>query len=193
MAAAVPTPRATDTERMIVDAARHLLFDEGWEAVSHQRVAEVAGVGRATVYRHWPARVALLHAAFAAEVLVMHADLTGDLRQDLTAELEAMRREMTDRRAGRVMIALADRALWEPELAAVKEAVVQEGLSTLRRVLAGALADGRLAYDLVVDHAVSVLAGAMVYRFLIMDHSVTKADTARLVDDFLARYGRDLT
>jgi AcrR family transcriptional regulator len=35
-------------------AARELLVGEGPGAVTHQRVAQEAGVGRATVYRHWP-------------------------------------------------------------------------------------------------------------------------------------------
>jgi len=64
---------ATDSTRAaILDAARQVLFDEGWEALSHQRVAEVAGVGRATVYRHWPQRLQLLQDACSAEMLTIH-------------------------------------------------------------------------------------------------------------------------
>ncbi len=46
-------PRAARSRAKILDAVREILFAEGAEAVTHQRVAEVAGVGRATVYRHW--------------------------------------------------------------------------------------------------------------------------------------------
>lgn len=46
-------PRAQRSQEKILGAVRTILMTEGAEAVTHQRVAEVAGVGRATVYRHW--------------------------------------------------------------------------------------------------------------------------------------------
>ena len=46
-------PRAQRSRAKILEAVRSILFTEGPEAVTHQRVADVAGVGRATVYRHW--------------------------------------------------------------------------------------------------------------------------------------------
>ncbi|MBA3741756.1 TetR/AcrR family transcriptional regulator [Sporichthya sp.] len=176
------------TRNAILDAARQVLFDEGWEALSHQRVAEVAGVGRATVYRHWPQRVQLLQDACSAEVLVMHAEPTGDLRGDLLAELEAIRQELLQRRAGRVLIALADRAAWEPELAEVKRRFVSEGLSALRNLLEAGVKEGRLDAGLDLDGALAGLAGALVYRQVILDQDLTKAMVERVLDDFLARY-----
>jgi AcrR family transcriptional regulator len=180
---------ATDSTRSaILDAARQVLFDEGWEALSHQRVAEVAGVGRATVYRHWPQRVQLLQDACSLEVLVMHAEPTGDLRADLLGELEAIRREMLERRAGRVLIALADRGMWEPELAEVKRRFVGEGLSGLRNLLEAGVKEGRLARKLDLDGALASLAGALVYRQLILEQDLTSAMVEQVLDDFLARY-----
>jgi len=180
---------ATDSTRTaILNAARQVLFDEGWEALSHQRVAEVAGVGRATVYRHWPQRVQLLQDACSLEVLVMHAEPSGDLRADLLGELEAMRHELQVRRAGRVLIALADRALWEPEIAEVKRRFVGEGLSALRTILETATRDGRLDASVDINQSLAGLAGAIVYRQLILEQDLTKRMVERVVDDFLARY-----
>ena len=47
-------PRAVRSREAMLAAARRLLAEEGLDAVTHQRVAQEAGVGRATVYRHWP-------------------------------------------------------------------------------------------------------------------------------------------
>lgn len=182
---------ATDSTRAaILQAARQVLFDEGWKALSHQRVAAVAGVGRATVYRHWPDRVQLLQDACSLEVLVMHAELTGDLRTDLLAELEAARRELAERRAGRVLIALTDRAVWEPELAEVKRRLVDDGLSALRLILERGVKGGQLDRRLDIDGALATLAGSLVYRQVFLEQHVTKRMVERVVDDFLARYGR---
>jgi AcrR family transcriptional regulator len=180
---------ATDSTRSaILDAARQVLFDEGWEALSHQRVAEVAGVGRATVYRHWPQRVQLLQDACSLEVLVMHAEPSGNLRADLLAELEAIRREIVERRAGRVLIALADRAIWEPELAEVKRRFVDEGLSATRNLLDAGVREGKLRRELDIDGGLASLVGSLVYRQLILEQDLTPAMVARVLDDFLARY-----
>lgn len=181
-------PAPQDTRTAILEAARRILFDEGWEALTHQHVAEVAGVGRATVYRHWPQPISLLQDACAAEILTIHTEPTGDLRHDLVAALEAMRREMVDRRAGRVLIALADRSPWEPDIRAVKRRFVRDGLSGLRRILQTAMRDGQLPGDLDLDWAVAALVGPMVYRYLILEQPISKAAVAGNVDDFLGRH-----
>src|SRR5436189_295389 len=48
-------PRAARSRETILAAAYNLLAREGPGAITHQRVAQQAGVGRATVYRHWAA------------------------------------------------------------------------------------------------------------------------------------------
>ena len=48
------------TRALVQDAVRDLFEREGAGALTHQRVAERAGVSRATVYRHWPQPVDLV-------------------------------------------------------------------------------------------------------------------------------------
>lgn len=55
-------PRAIRSRAKILDAVREILFAEGAEAVTHQSVADVAGVGRATVYRHWKSADDMIYA-----------------------------------------------------------------------------------------------------------------------------------
>ena len=55
-------PRQARSRKAMLDAARELLAREGPAAVTHQRVARQAGVGRATVYRHWPRPEQLIYA-----------------------------------------------------------------------------------------------------------------------------------
>lgn len=53
-------PRVRRTRERALRAARELLIAAGVEAVTHLSVAERSGVGRATLYRHWPDRTELL-------------------------------------------------------------------------------------------------------------------------------------
>src|SRR5437016_7314236 len=57
-----PDPRVVKSRETILSAARTLLQESGPAAVTHQRVAARAGVGRATVYRHWRTPELLLSA-----------------------------------------------------------------------------------------------------------------------------------
>jgi AcrR family transcriptional regulator len=82
-------PRPTDTtpaggrrrdvlrnEARIVAAATHLLADE--PEATMQDLADAAGLGRATVYRHFPTREALLEAIGRAAIDEIGAALAGE-------------------------------------------------------------------------------------------------------------------
>jgi len=54
--------QSANTRDHIVAAAKNLLLDAPTEPFSHERVAQAAGVGARTVYRHFPARADLMQA-----------------------------------------------------------------------------------------------------------------------------------
>src|SRR5580692_8478225 len=53
-------PRVRRTRERILAAARELLSEVGPAGLTYSELAERAGVTRQTLYRHWPARSALL-------------------------------------------------------------------------------------------------------------------------------------
>lgn len=58
---------ADDVDRRILDAAGRLLVDVGLDELEVDQVAELAGVGRSTIYRRFDGRNALLAASVAHE------------------------------------------------------------------------------------------------------------------------------
>jgi AcrR family transcriptional regulator len=86
-------PRA-DAERnraRVIEAAR-TVFSAGGAAASLEAVAQTAGVGIGTLYRHFPTREALFEAVYRHEVQQL-ADLAERLRRQ-TQPIEAMRQWM---------------------------------------------------------------------------------------------------
>ncbi|MBN8906783.1 MAG: helix-turn-helix transcriptional regulator, partial [Rhodospirillales bacterium] len=53
-------PRNQQTHGAILDAARDLLRQEGESRFSFEQVASAAGVSKASIYRRWPTKGALL-------------------------------------------------------------------------------------------------------------------------------------
>jgi AcrR family transcriptional regulator len=87
-------PRAARSRDAILAAAHDLLAREGPGAITHQRVAQQAGVGRATVYRHWAAPQDLLRDVLLSAELPFFATPALPLRPWLHAELRHLADEL---------------------------------------------------------------------------------------------------
>ena len=181
-------PRVDRTRAAVLEAARVILLEEGWEAVTHLRVAERSGVGRTTIYRHWRERSELLRDALADESIAIHTAPTGDIRGDLVAELEAIRYVLVQRDMGRVLAALVDRAERDPDLHRLKVVLVQDGFSAIRRLLQNAMDGGELRPELDIDHGIAQLVGPIVYRRLVSGEPLSATFSRAVVDDFLAAH-----
>ena len=67
--------RVQRTRAAVRDALLSLVEEDGLGAVTHHRVAERAGLGRATVYRHFPTVESLVHEAIdCMDVVLPPAD-----------------------------------------------------------------------------------------------------------------------
>lgn len=154
-------PRVTRTRHDVLRVATALLLDEGWEALTHQRVAREAGYAKATLYAHWPTRTDLLIEVFARFANVPHHTPTGNLRADLVTELSTFRVAVTEQRLDRVLAVLVDLTASVPELAVVRDRLTTEGEHVIRTLLAPHL-DG-----LRLEAATQMLAGALVRSALL--------------------------
>jgi TetR/AcrR family transcriptional repressor of mexCD-oprJ operon len=92
-------PPNLKTGAAILETAAHLLAEHD---ASMSEIAAAAGVGRATLYRHYPTREALL-AALAAQALDELADRIGNASLENTTVPEAIER------LARVLLTVADR------------------------------------------------------------------------------------
>lgn len=148
--------RVVRTRNDVLRAALDVLIDEGRDAVTHQRLAQVAGYSRVTLYKHWPTRADILREAFGGLRDAHHHTPTGDVRADLIGELAAFRSVIEDRRIDRALAALAELAASHPEMTDVRDEVVSNGERVLRGLLSPALQGPKL------EAATLMLAGAVL-------------------------------
>ena len=160
--------RVLRTRNDILGAAIDVLTEEGLDAVTHHRLAEVSGYSRATIYKHWPTRDALFVDAFSCRPTGAHSVPTGDLRADLIAELTMFRQGIELHRLDRALAALASLSMTMPQMAAVRDKLVAEGervlLSLLEPVVQGAQ----------LEAAMRMLSGSILQNALL--HGVLPSD-----------------
>jgi AcrR family transcriptional regulator len=157
-----------------------VLVQDGWEAVTHPRVARAAGYAKATVYAHWPDRLSLLKDAFSRFGDMPHHEPTGDLRQDLIGELVSFRSAMVEHRLDRALAVLAERASAGQEVVEIRNAFVEDGERPLRQLLTPLLAPPAR------EAATLMLCGAVLHSVLMHGQPPSDEVIASAVDLVLA-------
>jgi AcrR family transcriptional regulator len=181
-------PRVGRTRQVALAAALRLLLDEGWDALTHVRLASASGVSRMTLYRHWPTRLELLHDALQEAADVQHAPISGDLRKDLKRELDLLRTQLLSPDKGKLLATLIQHAQSDAQIARLRDESVREGCSGVARILSAGVAAGTLPADLDVEAAVTWLVGPLVYRVLVNGQRLAPAFVDDVAENFLIRF-----
>jgi AcrR family transcriptional regulator len=146
--------------------------------VTVEAIAERAGVSKATIYRWWPNKAAIVMDGFlsivSAEVPFPH---TGHAQEDLRIHMRRLARAFSGE-IGRTVSALIAGGQTDSELA---EALRSRWLSVRRKeakeILELGIERGELREDLDPEVAVDVLYGPIYYRMLV-GHAPLDSDFA---------------
>lgn len=180
-------PRSEDARKAIFRSTLKLLQEVGFPELSIEAIAEHADVGKATVYRWWPNKAALVADAFSssADSELRFPD-TGSVRSDVSTQMKHLVRILRGRR-GRIVAALIGGGQSDPELIeAFRDRFMlprrQEAYGILRR----GIARGELPQNLDLDLVLDTLYGSVYMRFLIRQTGLTEDyidEVIRLVMD----------
>ena len=146
--------RVSRTRADVARAALEVLTTDGSDAVTHARVAEIAGYSKTTLYTHWPARIDLIAMAIESIGDMPHHDRTGVLRDDLIGELKVFRAGVLEMRLDRVLSGMAEWASVE-QMARIRNKVNTDGQHQMYEIL------GELFSGAALDAAVSMLTGVV--------------------------------
>lgn len=146
--------RVARTRSDVARAALDLLTTEGSDAVTHARVAEVAGYSKTTLYAHWPARFDLIAVALDAIGEMPHHERVGDLRADLIGELTIFRQAVVEMRLDRILAGMSQWATVD-EMRQIRDKINTAGQRPLRTMLEESFDGAQL------EAVVSMLAGVV--------------------------------
>lgn len=176
-------PRSERAHRAILQAANELLKREGFAAVTMEAIAERAGVSKATIYRWWPNRAAVVMDGFlstvSSEVPFPH---TGHAREDIRIHMRRLA-EAFSGKMGRTVAALIAEGQTDPELAeALRSRWLSVRRAEAREILELGIERGELRDDTDLEVAVDILYGPIYYRMLV-GHAPLEGDFADALAD----------
>jgi len=157
-------PRFTRSRDLIVSAARELLLERGPAGVTHAQISEHSGIGRATVYRHWPRTDQLLAEAMATVPMPFFANAASPYREWLGNELSTLADELELPDVRAVTTTLANASLWDPAMDARRAGFAALLSDRLASALHQAAEQGEIVLRGSVDIAAAATIGPLYYR-----------------------------
>jgi AcrR family transcriptional regulator len=160
-------PRCEVARKRILEAALESLDEVGFANTTTDLIAERAGASKATIYRWWPTKAALLLEALR-DVVAQELPFpdTGDLKEDVRQQLHNFVTLLTGRRGG-VLKSFVVAAQSDAEVAAAFRNVwVIPRRVAAKTVLEKHQQEGRLPEEVDLELLLDVLYGPLYYRLL---------------------------
>lgn len=176
-------PRDAEARNRILQAALKLMEEIGFAQVTIEAIAERAGASKATVYRWWPNKAAVVIEAFRESVATELPLLdTGSLRDDLRAQVRNFARVLSGRGA-KMMRAVIVAAQSDPDVAVAYRTFWSDPRRALARtMLKRKQQRGQLRKDADLDLLLDALYGPLYYRFLVKNEPPSQKYAEALVD-----------
>ncbi len=180
----LPRRRGAALNSAIFEAVRAEIAESGYAALTMERVAERARASKASLYRRWPGRAALvLDAAYDLMPDDTSAPDTGSLRGDVLALMRQIVR-LLDGVLGEAMLGLLGESLQNPEAAAqIREFGRGNMVRTMREIVGRAVARGECDAALVTERRLEAGPALLRQRVLFSGLPVGDDYLREVVDD----------
>jgi AcrR family transcriptional regulator len=176
-------PRSEASRESIIAATNQLLYSVGLQRMSIEAVAELSGVGKATIYRWWQSKSALALDAYLEDMRArVTIPDTGDGRKDLVQHAESVVRFYGGKQ-GRVFAQFMAQAQSDPPLAEIfRERFLTHRRSAVKTIWQRGIERGEFRADVDADLAMDMIFAPIVYRLLAGHAPLSKPLAEALVD-----------
>lgn len=178
-------PRVERSRRVILEAVLDELGRTGYGALTIEAVAARAGVGKSTIYRHWPGKLELVEDAYRtlkASVVVPESGTLRDRLVDVIGQVAALVEESTYSACMPALIEAAERDL---QVRDFHRRFGAERRAVLIQLLQDAVENGELPSDTDAEILADALVGPIVLRRLMLYEPFDPSLVPALVDQLL--------
>jgi AcrR family transcriptional regulator len=178
-------PRSAGVDEALLDATLQLAGEVGIHGMSMDDLARRAGVSKATIYRRWPSKEALVLDALAHAIRPFDLVDTGSLLGDLETYLRELGHRMETGRTSDVLPDLISASARDAALRESLDEWVRHRRQPLNTILGRGVQRGELAADADLDTIIDALIGAFMYRRLLSHAPLDDAFVTRLLSTVL--------
>lgn len=177
-----PRWRSRRAESAILESTIALLAELGFGGLTIDGIAARAGVGKATIYRHWSSKAEVAVEAFRSFIPPLDDPDTGSLADDVRSVVHQIVDGLSHSPLAGTLPSLVEAAERDPEV----ERLFKEFGGTRRAVLQGILTRaaerGELREGLDHDVAIDLLVGPIFTRRLVSRAPVTRKHADAVLD-----------
>jgi AcrR family transcriptional regulator len=161
-------PRSEKIEKAILSAAYKLLMETGFQSVTVESIAKEAGVSKATIYKWWPNKAAVVVDSFlAAAQERIPMPNTGSVEKDLLLQLGNLS-DFLETDKGRVITELIAQGQFDSDVAnAYRTRYFAPRRLAAREILQRGIERGELKKDLDMELSIDLIFAPLFYRMLV--------------------------
>jgi AcrR family transcriptional regulator len=180
-------PRSEESRVSILRSTLKLLKERGFAQLSIEAIAADAQVSKATVYRWWPSKAALVADAFSASAdEELRFPNTGSVRKDMSLQMRQVIRVFRSQR-GKVVSALLAGGQSDQELiTAFRDRFLWPRRRQAYQTLQRGIDRGELSPNIDLDLTLDALYGPIYMRFLIRHRDLDDRFVDELCDVVLS-------
>ncbi|KHL92483.1 TetR family transcriptional regulator [Paenibacillus sp. IHB B 3415] len=175
-------PRNTEAKNAILNASYDLLLEMGFGAVTVEKIAEQAQVSKATIYKWWPNKAAVVMDGylFAATARLPIPD-SGSVKEDLVIHAGNLAMFLSSRE-GKVITELIGQGQFDPGLAeAYRSRFFGPRRQEAWQLLERGVARGELKQELDIWSSIDLIYGPIFYRLLLTGDALNEESVRNLV------------
>lgn len=183
MSGNIGRPRSEETRKSILSAAYGLLLEDGFKNVTVDGIAERSGVSKATIYKWWPNKAAVvLDGFFEESEEILQIPDTGTVQKDLLIQAKNLAAFLTSPK-GKVITELIAEGQFDQNIA---EEYRRRYFSP-RRLISQKIFDrgiqrGELSENLDIGLSIDLIFAPIFYRLLITGESLDVDYVENLID-----------
>lgn len=175
-------PRNVETEKSILSASYDLLLETGFGAVTVEKIADRAKVSKATIYKWWPNKAAVVMDGFlssAADRLPVPD--TGSVFDDILMHATNLSRFLISRE-GKIITEIIGEGQMDSGLAeAYRTRYFQPRRLEARSLMERGVQRGELKDNLDIEVVTDLIYGPIFYRLLVTGQPIDDAYVQQLV------------
>ena len=162
-------PRSEESRKAILDATRRLMLHTPLRDLSIEAIARKAGVGKTTIYRWWPNKVAVVIEAFSDQ-LDLHTpnltDLSMTMTDALMGQVDKMIRHLRGRNGRIIADIMAEAQADEGVMALLQAFYMDTRKQALQHIVYQGQRSGEFAAVIAPDIAADMIMGPVFFRLL---------------------------